>query len=155
MFAPWIGGVLGILLLLWGLSSAIERMVFSPASSGGSTAGAPPGQLLPNSATAHLDVKVLDENGKEYPLGTPIPRQLSLTMLNTEGQEFLVPFDRVGVWAVDAPDGQYSVPAEQKKLGNWSWKISGAGVKLDKASRAWLVTLKREGQPVVLGITLY
>ena len=152
-YAPWVLGVVGILVALWGLSMVIERMAAQPEA--GVSQSASPAGILATGGTAHLDVKVLDDRGKEYPLGTPLPREVSLSILDSNGQEYSIPFDRVGVWAVDAPDGMYTIPEDQKKLGNWSWKMAGGGVKMDAKIKAWVVSISRAGKPAVLGITLF
>jgi len=152
-YVPWVLGGLGIILALWGVSATIERMASQPGV--GLSQPTQPGSVLPNSATAHIAIIVLDAKGEEYALGTPLPRQFSLLMRNVAGQEYSVPFDRVGVWAVDAPDGTYTIPKEQKGLGNWSWKMVGDGVKLDQKTREWTVIVKGGGDPVVLGVKLY
>jgi len=133
-FLPWIGGALGILLALWGVSAAIERMGARPGPL--SSPSIQPARSLPAGATAQIDVKVFDEMGKEYALGTPLPRQLSLLIRDAGGQEYSVPFDRVGSWSVDAPDGTYTIPEDQKNLGNWSWKMTGEDAR-------WLLSKRR------------
>jgi len=153
--APWVLGLAGILLAMWGISSAIERMAVRPGMGGGEAGAKRPGATLPVGATVQVEVRVMDEDGKEFPLGSPLPRQLSLTMLGAEGQEFLVPFDRAGSWAVEAPDGAYTIPDGQKKMGNWRWKLSGKGVARAAKKTGWTAAVNKAVGPLVLELTLY
>lgn len=153
VIAPWVLGAAAILLTLWGVSAGIERMADRQE-----LGAAKPGQAgLPamTNAPASIDVKVLDDNGAEYPVGTPLPRKLSLMIRDAGGQEYSMPFDRVGVWAVEAPDGIYTIPETQKDLGNWSWKMTGEGVEKSGEKHEWVVTIRGGDKPVMLGITLY
>ena len=157
-FIPWVLGALAVLLAFWGISVALDKMVARPPSvqdSAGADLPNPPVATTGTDAKAQVSVRVLDSTGKEFPVGAPLPRRLSLLIREASGQEYMVPFDRVGVWVVEAPDGTYAIPPDQKELGNWSWKIGGKGVAFNRPSGSWNFVIKKGPAPLVIEITLY
>ena len=150
--AIWGVGLGAVLLLLWGISTAIERMAV-PTSKGESIS-AQAGPAMPDRSNTRVVVRVIDEKGVEYQVGAQLPRQLTLDMLDPGGQVYSVPFDRAGTWSVESPPGTYTISPIQKGLGNWKWKLTGGTVRFDKAKNCWVVVIGAN-EPMFLGITLY
>ncbi len=103
----------------------------------------------------YVKVKVLDEGGNEFAVGTPLPRRLQLEARGEDGNRYIMPFDRVGSWAVEAPYGTFFIPLEQKGLGNWRWKVSGSRVRKDRANAVWVVSFQKSDGRSAIELTLY
>jgi hypothetical protein len=67
--------------------------------------------------------------GSLAPIGTSLPRMISLRMTGKDGQPYEARFDRAGVWGMEAPPGEYLISGKQKDLGEWSWEMTGDCVK--------------------------
>ena len=87
-----------------------------------------------------LQVRMRDSGGGMAPVGAVIPSQLTLKFRDAEGRTYLERFDRVGLWAVDVPPGEYWVPPDQDELGEWKWEVSGEGLVRDGA-KGWKFAL--------------
>jgi len=162
----WIAGVAGLLLVLWGVSGYLEYIGTHASRSSQSAAGNGAGGGTSDSegkgqsatqfeTSVHVQVKVLDEEGREFALGTALPRQLSLKLVGANGQEYTAPFDRVGVWAIATPSGEYRLPLQQTDLGSWRWKVSCKGMIMDREGGAWILPAVQKGLPLGIELTLY
>lgn len=149
-------GTVVVLLAVWGVAQYIEYLgTRTPTRPAGDAADPSQPDATAGQVSARLEVQVLDEKNKEFPVGTPLPRRLMLTMGIPDGQAYSMPFDKVGVWASDVPPGEYLVSLEQEHLGNWRWKLEGKGVKMDDAAGAYRLKIAGREQPLTMKLTLF
>ena len=76
-----------------------------------------------------LTVKVVDGRGMESPVGTVLPGRLSFVLLGGDGRQYEAGFDRVGVWVMEIPPGEYEAPGSQVGMGDWKWLVTGPVVR--------------------------
>lgn len=76
-----------------------------------------------------VTVKVADARGVESPVGTALPSRLAFKLVGTDGQVYEAGFDRVGVWVMEIPPGEYEAPARQPGMGEWKWRLAGTTVR--------------------------
>jgi len=158
----WVLGAAGVLLVMWGISQYIEYLGTSPAPAGRKvehlaspsvSESIPPPS--PGKLNLRLNVHARDEKGKDFPVGTALPRRLTITLLDSSGQEYTAPFDRIGAWVVEVSPGKFRIPGDQQGLGNWSWKLEGAGLKLDTVSGDYRAVWKLDSGTPTIELTLY
>jgi len=97
---------------------------------------APSDPLAQGNYNVVLQVHAKDPSGGMAPVGTTLPRRLTLKFQNEKGQTLLENFDRVGLWAIDMPAGTYWIPLKQDELGEWKWKVAGENLARD-GEKGW------------------
>jgi len=158
--APWAALLLGVAFAGWAVMHylTIQYEAESPPPVGPSPAGIEEG-LPPPPSPGMISVRVavrVRVAGSYVKIGTPLPRRVALSMIGHDGQPYEARFDRVGVWGMEAPPGEYRVSSKQKDLGDWNWILAGDCVKtLDNAENRYAVTLDLKKQYPTLDLTLY
>ncbi|MEK7766746.1 MAG: hypothetical protein AAB368_10955 [bacterium] len=88
----------------------------------------------PGSINVRVQVRVLNDVGGDEPVGMALPRRVALRLEGKGGQGYEAQFDRVGLWVMETPPGEFTVPKAQTQLGEWRWTLTGAGVSGDPVS---------------------
>ena len=122
----------------------VTRYAFRPPSAGNATQVPGDGLNAPPAPAAGLinvrvTVKVVDGRGIESPVGTVLPSRLAFKLYGVSGQEYEAGYDRVGVWVMEIPPGEYIVPAKQAGMGEWRWKVTGSVVRATREGYAFTV----------------
>lgn len=148
----------------WAVWRSVRARPASAPPAGGLPDGVGPGagparepsasDLLASRYNAVLQVRCHDAQGEPQPVGTALPRRLSLVFQDGEGRAYAEQFDRVGLWAIEFPPGTYVIPASQSGLGEWRWKVSGEGVRR-RGGEGWTVTFHAERMNPTIDLLLY
>lgn len=131
----WALGAASLGLAAWLLRQGLTaRLRDEPPA--GAQPPAPPEipAAAPGSVNVRVQVRVLNAAGSDEPVGTALPRRVSLRLAGKGEQGYEAQFDRVGLWVMETPPGDFTVPKAQPDLGDWRWTLTGAGVSGDPVS---------------------
>ena len=145
---------LGVAFAFWAIKQALSRRETAappPTRAAVSPTAVP--ALAANRLMVHVQVRMRGSDGLEVPIGTTLPRQVALKLLGQGEQPYEARFDRVGVWAMEVPPGEYQVPADQSDLGEWRWTLSGPTVS--ETPEGYTVTFDKARALATLNLLLY
>ena len=122
----------GCILAAWFLRNAWSgRAADRPASAPGLVREPSP-ELDPPPAPGMVNVRMrvrsFDAAGNEHVVGKELRERVTLKLAGLDGQPYEAQFDRVGMWAMEIPPGEYLIAREQPSLKSWRWTLSGRGV---------------------------
>jgi hypothetical protein len=144
-YALFAAAAAGVILAAWMATRLAFRRPAVDAASLDSLAAVPAdgvkGAPVPTEGfiNVRVTVKVVDGRGMESPVGTILPSRLVFKLYGAGGQEYEAGFDRVGVWVMEIPPGEYSAPAKQAGMGEWRWKVAGSVVRATRDGYAFTV----------------
>ncbi len=127
------------------------QAVPGPAETGVASPTAPVSN--PNLINVHVMVRVKGESGDELLIGAALPQRVALTLVGEAGQPYEARFDRVGVWAMQVPPGEYKILSQQPDLGKWRWELNGTNVT--EAEEGYMVKFERSEELATLDLLLY
>ena len=153
--------VLGMGFTVWALTEYFaSRSDVTPLSGvGPASAQAPTGggctavEAAPGMLNVHVVVRLRGKGGEDMPIGSSLPTHVALKLLGEDDRPYEARFDRVGVWLMEVPPGEYRVPPEQEDMGEWKWTLTGANV--DKAEAGYTVKFEAGSIPPRLELLLY
>lgn len=119
-------------LAAWVLWSAWSGRAADRPASAPELVQNPPPELDPPVAAGMVNVRMrvrsFDRSGNEDVIGKTLRKKAILKLTGAEGQPYEAQFDRVGMWSVEIPPGEYSVSRKQPSLEQWEWSLSGREV---------------------------
>ena len=139
--------------ILWTAWSG--RMAGRPASAPELVQNPPPEMDPPVSAgmvNVRVRVRSFDASGNENVVGQDLRGKVTLNLMGLEGQPYEARFDRVGMWSMEIPPGEYLVSRDQPSLEQWEWELSGREVS-DEGEKGYRVVF-RLGQSPTLELAL-
>ncbi len=148
--------VAGCGLAAWIAWNALsDRVSGRPATAPGLVSD-PPREMDPPVSPGMVNVRVrvrsFDRSGNEDVIGTRLGERAVLKLAGVNGQPYEAQFDRVGMWAMEIPPGEYVVSREQPSLKRWEWTVSGRDVS-DEGAEGYRMTF-RVGQAPTLELVL-
>lgn len=145
---------LGVAFAFWAIKQALSQreMAVPPPTRTASSPTAVPAPAA-NMLVVHVQVRMRGPDGLEVPIGTVLPRQVALKLVGQGEQPYEAQFDRVGVWAMEVPPGEYQVSADQPHLGEWRWTLSGPTVS--ETPEGYSVTFDKTRALSTINLLLY
>lgn len=143
-------------LATWLLWTAWSGRVADRPASAPELVQNPPPELDPPVSAGMVNVRVrvraFDASGNEDVVGQKLRGRVTLNLAGLEGQPYEAQFDRVGMWSMEIPAGEYLVSRDQPSLEHWEWEFSGREVS-DEGEKGYRVVF-RLGQAPTLELAL-
>ena len=148
--------VAGCGLAAWIVWSALSARVVGRPATGPELVQEPPREMDPPVSPGMVNVRVrvrsFDRAGNEDVVGKELGQRVILKLAGVNGQPYEAQFDRVGMWAMEIPPGEYIISREQPSLKRWEWAISGREVA-DEGEKGYRVAFSI-GQAPTLELVL-